>query len=140
MKAVQTTLPEVLILDPTAYEDERGFFCESFNERRFSEETRMPVPRFVQNNHSKSARNVLRGLHYQIQQPQGKLLHVINDKVLDVGGRYPAIVAAFRKMGWRDNLGEEPAAALDSGRIRPRLLGGERQRGFPVQDDRLLGI
>lgn len=82
MKKVETSLPGVLILEPRVFGDERGFFLESYNERVFAElgirET------FVQDNHSYSARNVLRGLHYQIQQPQGKLVWTITGDIFDV--------------------------------------------------------
>ncbi|AMO98689.1 dTDP-4-dehydrorhamnose 3,5-epimerase [Collimonas arenae] len=81
---VQTThIPDVLIFEPKVFGDDRGFFYESFNERRFTELTGVST-NFVQDNHSKSARNVLRGLHYQIQQPQGKLVRVVAGEVFDV--------------------------------------------------------
>lgn len=83
MNIVPTTIPEVLILEPRVFGDERGFFFESFNERTWQELTGLDT-RFVQHNHSRSARNVLRGLHYQIQQPQGKLVRVIAGEVFDV--------------------------------------------------------
>lgn len=83
MKAVPTAIPEVIVLEPKVFGDERGFFYESFNARRFAELTGVTDP-FVQDNHSKSARNVLRGLHYQIQQPQGKLVRVTAGAVFDV--------------------------------------------------------
>lgn len=81
---IQTTaIPDVLIIEPKVFGDERGFFYESFNERRFTELTGVKT-NFVQDNHSKSAKNVLRGLHYQIQQPQGKLVRVTAGEVFDV--------------------------------------------------------
>lgn len=83
MKIISTTIPDVLILEPKVFGDDRGFFFESFNERIWRELTGLNV-RFVQHNHSRSARNVLRGLHYQIQQPQGKLVRVIAGEVFDV--------------------------------------------------------
>lgn len=83
MKAIPTAIPEVIVLEPKVFGDERGFFYESFNARRFAELTGVQVE-FVQDNHSKSARNVLRGLHYQIQQPQGKLVRVTAGAVFDV--------------------------------------------------------
>jgi dTDP-4-dehydrorhamnose 3,5-epimerase len=73
----------VLIFEPKVFGDDRGFFYESFNERRFTELSGVSSS-FVQDNHSKSARNVLRGLHYQIQQPQGKLVRVVAGEVFDV--------------------------------------------------------
>lgn len=83
MKVILTAIPEVLLLEPKVFGDERGFFFESFNQKAFREVTGLDVE-FVQDNHSKSVRNVLRGLHYQIQQPQGKLVRVVQGEVLDV--------------------------------------------------------
>lgn len=81
---IQTTaIPDVLIIEPKVFGDERGFFYESFNAERFAEETGISA-NFVQDNHSKSAKGVLRGLHYQIQQPQGKLVRVVAGEVFDV--------------------------------------------------------
>lgn len=86
MKAVPTSIPEVVIIEPKVFGDDRGFFYESYNERRFAELTGQVgnALRFVQDNHSKSARNVLRGLHYQIKQAQGKLVRVTAGEVFDV--------------------------------------------------------
>lgn len=78
-----TAIPEVLIIEPTVFGDDRGFFYESFNQKRFAELTGISR-RFVQDNHSKSVKAVLRGLHYQIQQPQGKLVRVTAGAVFDV--------------------------------------------------------
>lgn len=83
MKVISTTLPDVLLLEPTVFGDQRGFFYESFNARTFHELTGIDT-QFVQDNHSRSAQHVLRGLHYQIQQPQGKLVRVIHGEVFDV--------------------------------------------------------
>lgn len=83
MQVVQTAIPEVLILEPQVYGDERGFFFESFNQQKFESLTGVKA-NFVQDNHSRSAVNVLRGLHYQIQQPQGKLVRVVTGEVFDV--------------------------------------------------------
>ena len=80
---IPTTLPEVLILEPKVFGDARGFFFESFNARDFANCTGLDV-QFVQDNHSKSAKGVLRGLHYQIQHPQGKLVRVTQGEVFDV--------------------------------------------------------
>jgi dTDP-4-dehydrorhamnose 3,5-epimerase len=81
-KTISTSLPGVLIVEPRVFGDERGFFLESHNERAFAE---LGIEaRFVQDNHSSSRRNVLRGLHYQIQQPQGKLVRAIEGEILDV--------------------------------------------------------
>jgi dTDP-4-dehydrorhamnose 3,5-epimerase len=83
MQIQKTEIPDVLIIEPKVFGDDRGFFFESFNERRFAELTGTN-PRFVQDNHSRSGRNVLRGLHYQIRQPQGKLVRVTSGEVFDV--------------------------------------------------------
>jgi dTDP-4-dehydrorhamnose 3,5-epimerase len=83
MKIIATSIPDVLIMEPRVFGDDRGFFFESFNERSWKELTGLDV-RFVQHNHSRSAENVLRGLHYQIQQPQGKLVRVVTGEVYDV--------------------------------------------------------
>lgn len=83
MNVIKTELPDVLILEPRVFGDARGFFYESFNARAFAEATGRHVT-FVQDNHSRSAKNVLRGLHYQIKQPQGKLVRVAAGEVFDV--------------------------------------------------------
>jgi dTDP-4-dehydrorhamnose 3,5-epimerase len=83
MQIIRTAIPDVLIIEPKVFGDERGFFFESFNQRRFTELTGVTTS-FVQDNHSRSAKNVLRGLHYQIQQPQGKLVRVTAGEVFDV--------------------------------------------------------
>ena len=83
MKAIPLAIPDVVLIEPKVFGDERGFFFESFNQARFEEAIGKPV-QFVQDNHSRSARNVLRGLHYQIQQPQGKLVRVVQGEVFDV--------------------------------------------------------
>ena len=83
MKVTPTSMPEVLVFEPTVFGDDRGFFYESFNGREFSHSTGLSV-NFVQDNHSRSAKNVVRGLHYQIRQPQGKLVRVIAGSIFDV--------------------------------------------------------
>ncbi len=83
MKITASKIPEVLVIEPTVYGDERGFFYESFNADVFQKETGI-TSQFVQDNHSRSAKNVLRGLHYQIKQPQGKLVRVVLGEVFDV--------------------------------------------------------
>jgi dTDP-4-dehydrorhamnose 3,5-epimerase len=81
--ATPTAIPDVLVLEPTVFGDARGFFFESFNAREFKEATGLDVT-FVQDNHSRSAKGVLRGMHYQIQHPQGKLVRVVQGEVFDV--------------------------------------------------------
>lgn len=83
MQIVSTTIPDVLIIEPKVFGDERGFFFESFNERSWQALTGLDL-KFVQHNHSRSAGGVLRGLHYQIQNPQGKLVRVVAGEVFDV--------------------------------------------------------
>jgi dTDP-4-dehydrorhamnose 3,5-epimerase len=81
LKKIPTSLPGVFILEPRVFGDERGFFFESYNQRVMAEAG--ILERFVQDNHSCSSRNVLRGLHYQVKQPQGKLVHVVEGEILD---------------------------------------------------------
>lgn len=83
MNVIETQLPGVLIIEPKVFGDERGFFYESFNARAFEEATGLNTP-FVQDNHSRSQKGVLRGLHYQLQNTQGKLVRVTAGEVLDV--------------------------------------------------------
>jgi dTDP-4-dehydrorhamnose 3,5-epimerase len=83
MKVTALAIPDVLLLEPQVFGDSRGFFFESFNQRKFEQTVGYPVE-FVQDNHSRSARNVLRGLHYQIRQAQGKLVRVTHGEVFDV--------------------------------------------------------
>lgn len=111
MKVAATAIPGLLLLEPTIHEDERGFFFESFNQKRFEDATGLNI-RFVQDNHSRSVKRVLRGLHYQIRQPQGKLLRVTAGEVFDVAvdlrrssptfGKFASIVlsAANKKQLW----------------------------------------
>jgi len=83
MRIVDTEIPDVKIIEPAVFGDARGFFFESFNEKKFADATGVTA-RFVQDNHSRSARGVMRGLHYQIQQAQGKLVRVVSGEVFDV--------------------------------------------------------
>jgi len=83
MKVIPTNIPDVLIIEPKVFGDSRGFFFESFNQNAFNDATGQNA-QFVQDNHSRSAKGVLRGLHYQIQQPQGKLVRVTSGAVFDV--------------------------------------------------------
>jgi dTDP-4-dehydrorhamnose 3,5-epimerase len=111
MKAIPTDIPGVVVLEPKVFGDERGFFFESYNRRAFREATGVD-PEFVQDNHSKSARNVLRGLHYQVRNVQGKLVRVtageVWDAVVDLRRSSPTfgkwvgvtLSAANRRMLW----------------------------------------
>ena len=83
MRLIKTGIPEIVILELNVFGDARGFFFESYNENAFAAATGLR-PRFVQDNHSRSAKNVLRGLHYQVRQPQGKLVRVTAGEVFDV--------------------------------------------------------
>ena len=83
MNIIATKIPDVLIIKPQIFADDRGFFFESFNQEKFAAKTGLNLT-FVQDNHSKSQKNVLRGLHYQIQKPQGKLVRVVRGEVFDV--------------------------------------------------------
>ncbi|WP_026735250.1 dTDP-4-dehydrorhamnose 3,5-epimerase [Fischerella sp. PCC 9605] len=83
MKIISTEIPEVLIIEPQVFQDDRGFFFESYNYQKFTDITGNLI-NFVQDNHSCSKQNVLRGLHYQIQQPQGKLVRVVIGSIFDV--------------------------------------------------------
>ncbi len=111
MHAVQTKIADLLIIEPKVFGDARGFFFESFNQRAF-EQLSERVGYFVQDNHSRSAQNVLRGLHYQIKQPQGKLVRVVAGEVFDVAvdirkssptfGRWDGVIlsAENKRMLW----------------------------------------
>ncbi len=83
MKVTACKIPDVLLIEPKLFGDDRGFFYESFNQKNFDGATGLSL-NFVQDNHSKSAKGVLRGLHYQVQQPQGKLVRVVAGEVFDV--------------------------------------------------------
>ena len=83
MKVIKTAMPGLLIVEPNVFSDQRGYFFESFNKREFNKLTGLDVD-FVQDNHSFSKKNVLRGMHYQIHRPQGKLIRVTQGRVFDV--------------------------------------------------------
>jgi dTDP-4-dehydrorhamnose 3,5-epimerase len=83
MNIIETSLPGVLILEPKVFGDARGFFLESYNQKALAERAGIDEP-FVQDNHSRSAKHVLRGLHYQIKQPQAKLVRVISGTIMDI--------------------------------------------------------
>jgi len=96
MNVIKTAIPDVLIIEPKVFGDNRGFFYESYNQKVFNKATGLNVG-FVQDNHSRSAKGVLRGLHYQIQQPQGKLVRVIRGTVFDVAVDIRRSSATFGK-------------------------------------------
>ncbi len=110
MRVTPTAIPDVLIIEPKVYGDARGFFYESFNQKEFQKATGLDV-QFVQDNHSRSAKGVLRGLHYQIQQPQGKLVRVVQGSVFDVAVDLRKSSATFGK--WvRVELSEQNAKQM----------------------------
>jgi len=96
VKVIRTEIPDVLVLEPKVFGDARGFFLESYNKRAFRDATGLDVE-FVQDNHSSSRRGVLRGLHYQIRQAQGKLVRVIAGEVFDVAVDLRRSSASFGK-------------------------------------------
>jgi dTDP-4-dehydrorhamnose 3,5-epimerase len=96
LNVIRTAIPDVMIIEPKVFGDARGFFFESFNEKAFAEATGLDVA-FVQDNHSRSAKGVLRGLHYQIQQPQGKLVRAVRGAVFDVAVDIRKSSATFGK-------------------------------------------
>ncbi|MDO9235813.1 MAG: dTDP-4-dehydrorhamnose 3,5-epimerase [Aquabacterium sp.] len=96
MKTISTAIPDVLIIEPKVFGDSRGFFFESFNKKSFKDATGVDAD-FVQDNHSRSAKGVLRGLHYQIEQPQGKLVRVVRGAVFDVAVDLRRSSATFGK-------------------------------------------
>lgn len=96
MKSISTAIADVFILEPKVFGDTRGFFFESFNTRAFAEATGLDV-QFVQDNHSRSAKGVLRGLHYQILHPQGKLVRVVRGSVFDVAVDIRKVSPTFGK-------------------------------------------
>src|SRR5262252_9382495 len=111
MKVASTEIPDVFLLEPLVFRDERGFFLETWNAQTFRDEVKLDV-QFVQDNHSRSACGVLRGLHYQIRQPQGKLVRVIAGAIFDVAvdirrssstfGKWVSVelTAANKQMAW----------------------------------------
>jgi dTDP-4-dehydrorhamnose 3,5-epimerase len=125
MKVIATSIPDVLLIESTVLSDERGFFFESFNEKRFAEVTGETI-KFVQDNHSKSARGVLRGLHYQIQQSQGKLVRVISGEVFDVA-------VDIRKSS--PTFGQWVGAILSAENKRQMLIPEGFAHGFVVTSD-----
>ena len=125
MQIIRTAIPDVLIIEPTVFGDARGFFLESFNQRRFSELTGLNVG-FVQDNHSRSAKNVLRGLHYQIRQPQGKLVRVTAGEVFDV-------CVDLRKQS--PSFGQSVAVRLSATNHRQLWIPAGFAHGFLVTSD-----
>jgi len=122
VKVVRTANPDVLLLEPKVFGDDRGFFLESYNKRAFREATGMDVE-FVQDNHSRSTRGVLRGLHYQIRQAQGKLIRVLAGRIFDVA------VDLRRSSG---NFGKWVGVELDAESMRTLWIPPGFAHGFTV--------
>jgi dTDP-4-dehydrorhamnose 3,5-epimerase len=136
MKVIETAIPGVLLLKPQVFSDARGFFLEIYNERAFAG---LGLPdHFVQDNQSHSNQGVLRGLHYQCQQAQGKLVRVLQGEVFDVAVDLRPD-RALSAMGRRAALPFEAENDLDSPRLRPRFSYAFGNRGCRLQSDRLLG-
>lgn len=125
MKRIPTQLPEVFLLEPKLFGDERGFFYESFNANKFEDATGLR-PNFVQDNHSKSSKGVLRGLHYQVQQTQGKLVRVTAGEVYDVA-------VDCRRSSPR--FGQWTAAILSAENCRQMWIPEGFAHGFLVTSD-----
>lgn len=125
MKAVQTAIKDLLIIEPKVFGDDRGFFFESYNQRNFAALIGRDVT-FVQDNHSRSVKNVLRGLHYQIQHPQGKLVRVVLGAVLDV-------VVDIRKSS--PTFGQHVALELSAENKRMMWIPEGFAHGFVVLSD-----
>jgi len=128
MRVVRTDIPEVLVLEPTVFADERGFFLESYNRREFARDTGLDVE-FVQDNHSRSSKNVLRGLHYQLRQPQGKLVMVVAGEIFDVAVDLRRGSPTFRK--W-------VSAILSGGTYRALWIPPGFAHGFLVLSEQAL--
>lgn len=126
MNVLQTDLAGILVIEPKVFGDERGFFFESYNRRVFLEDTGMDVE-FVQDNHSRSAQGVLRGLHYQIRQPQGKLVRVVEGAVLDV---------AVDLRRWSPTFGRHVAFELSADNKRMLWIPPGFGHGFMVLSPR----
>jgi dTDP-4-dehydrorhamnose 3,5-epimerase len=125
LKKVSTSLPGVFILEPRVFGDERGFFFESYNQQTFAAVGILEV--FVQDNHSCSSRNVLRGLHYQVKHPQGKLVRVVEGEILDVA-------VDMRRSS--PNFGEAEAVRLSGENKRMLWIPPGFAHGFCVRSEK----
>ena len=136
MKVQPTQIAGVLIVEPDVFGDDRGFFLESFNERAMRE---IGIDaHFVQDNHSRSQRNVLRGLHYQIHQPQGKLVRVVRGTVFDVAVDLRRGSPSFGKWVGAELSAENKRLILAASGNGPRICRSVGFRGLSLQSDRLL--
>jgi dTDP-4-dehydrorhamnose 3,5-epimerase len=125
LRVTRTRLPEVLLIEPQVFSDERGFFLESYNQAEFEQATGVAM-RFVQDNHSRSAHAVLRGLHYQSRQPQGKLVRVLQGRIFDVA-------VDLRRSSPR--LGQSIGIELDATSARQLWIPPGFAHGFLVLSD-----
>ena len=132
----ETPLSDMVILEPRVFEDARGYFLESYNERDMAEAGIRQ--RFVQDNHSYSVRNVIRGLHYQIRCPQGKLVRVVEGEILDVAVDLRLSSSTFGKWHGVILVGSKQTDALGTSRVRARIPSALGRCSCPLQSDRLL--
>ena len=129
MKRIDTALPDVFLIEPKVFGDSRGYFYESYNQKVFDEMAGSHVE-FVQDNQSRSTKGVLRGLHYQIQQAQGKAGPCAGRRHLRCGGGYPPWLAHLWQVGRLHPVGREQAHGLDSARLCPWFpVAGRRYDG-----------
>ena len=138
MQFEPTAIPDVVLIRPQVFGDDRGFFLESWNERRFT--AGGLELRFVQDNHSRSRRGTLRGLHYQVDQPQGKLVRAASGAVFDVAVDLRRSSATFGRWVGASFVGRKSSHAVDSAGLRARLSGSERVGRFHLQVHRVLRV
>ncbi|VFS79550.1 dTDP-4-dehydrorhamnose 3,5-epimerase [Kluyvera cryocrescens] len=132
MNVIQTAIPDVFIFEPKVFGDDRGFFFESFNHQQFEAAIGLSV-NFVQDNHSKSSKGVLRGLHYQLApHAQGKLVRCVAGEVFDVAVDIRKSSPTFGQWVGVHLSGENKRQLWIPGRFRPRLYDPERLRRVPV--------
>jgi hypothetical protein len=137
MKVTPTQLPEVLLLEPKVFGDDRGFFMESWNARTLREAIGLDV-QFVQENHSRSARNVLRGIHYQLVKPQGKLVRVVAGTVFDVAVDLRRSSPNFGRWVGVDLSAENKRQLWIPPGVRTWISCTQRVRRLSLQDNRML--
>jgi len=134
MNKIETSIPDVFLIEPKVFGDERGFFYESWNKKTLAS-IGLDVD-FVQDNHSKSQRGVLRGLHYQIQHPQGKLVRVGSRRGVRCGGGSAQIVVRrLASSGWVYSISREQATGMDSAGLCTRVCSDVRNGRVYLQDN-----
>jgi hypothetical protein len=136
VKVTATALPEVKLIEPRVFGDDRGFFYESWNARAFAD-AGLELD-FVQDNHSRSARGVLRGLHYQVEQAQGKLVRVVHGAGVRRRRRPAALLTQFRPLGGRGTERGQQADAVGAAGFRPWLPCARGRHRIPLQMHRFL--